>query len=152
MQSLRPFPVTLSSERKFGKVTPCSKCRFNVGRGRDRALYLQHFLPEGNEPPPGSSNSSHRKEIEADSLEGRAKAFELKRYVSSLARLCACPLLSQTSAGELLYGDDWEECAALDALELGHGQHIGRRRPQGTFRRPCANLDNTLRTKSMFKT
>jgi hypothetical protein len=47
-------------------------------------------LPEGNEPPPGSSNSSHRKELEADSLEARAKAFELKRYVSdfhSTARL-----------------------------------------------------------------
>jgi hypothetical protein len=47
--------------------------------------YLQHFLPDGGEPPPGSSNSNQRKEIDEDSLEGRAKAFEKKRYVSASA-------------------------------------------------------------------
>jgi len=55
---------------------------FNVGRSKDRALFLQHFLPDGSDPPPGSSNSSHRKELEPDSLEARAKEFERKRYES----------------------------------------------------------------------
>jgi hypothetical protein len=62
------------------------ECRFNVGRSKDRALFLQHFLPDGSDPPPGSSNSSHRKELEPDSLEARAKEFERKRYVSLSAQ------------------------------------------------------------------
>ena len=49
--------------------------------------YLQHFLPDGDAPLPGSSNSNQRKEIDEDSLEGRAKAFEKKRYVSTHACL-----------------------------------------------------------------
>ena len=64
------------------RTSPNLLRRVSVGRSKDRALFLEHFLPDGNEPPPGSSNSNHRKEIDADSLEGRAKAFERKRYVS----------------------------------------------------------------------
>jgi hypothetical protein len=113
-------------------TSPNLQRRVNVGRSKDRALFLEHFLPDGNEPPPGSSNSSHRKEIDADSLEGRAKAFERKRYVS------ICRTSSQTlrlfrvlkpSSGELLHVHDRQERAAFHAEQLGHGQHPRRRRP-----------------------
>jgi hypothetical protein len=71
----------------FSTSFPMEVRAFLLLGGPKASLVTRLFCIVG-ELPPGSSNSSHRKELDADSLEGRAKAFELKRYVS--ASVCSC--------------------------------------------------------------